>query len=358
MVFSCTPPEKGGMVRSGGVRPQGKLVRILLKKTAGKTVIQSTSNIIITNADTAQVYFKGKKAEFSKQNVLSVLKVDSDNKIINFNGRSYRGYLIVRKKAGYIYFINVLSMEEYLCGVVPAEMSKTWPLEALKAQAVAARSYVYNHMMTNKNDLYDVDGTTSFQVYKGYSVESENSNRAVFSTAGEILVYAGKPVMAFFHSTCGGHTVDNSLVWKGKDIPYLESTKCDFCKDSPHFNWQENLMISEISAAINKKYSIGRIKGLRFKKKTGRIYEADIIHSGGVLTITGNELRLLLGARKIKSLNFQTTKKDNVLSVKGHGYGHGVGMCQYGARGMANAGYSYVKILRKYYKGAEIKKRI
>lgn len=362
VVFSCTPPKQGGSsVRTGGFfsKPvsKGKLVRVLLKKTKGSQVVSSKHGLILSNADSGEVIYRGKDAEFNMGNVIGVMKVDAEKEGVEINGSIYRGYVIVRKKNNYIYFINVLTMEEYLCGVVPVEMSPSWPIEALKAQAVAARSYAVNHISIKKSELYDVDSTTNFQVYRGMSCESKISNNAVFSTAGEVLLYDSKPIMAFFHSTCGGHTSDNSYVWKGKDLPYLEPVKCDYCKDSPHYTWHDHMDINSLAGSIRKKYSeVSRVQGIRFKKHKGRVYEADIKYPGGKVILSGNELRMLIGAKKIKSLYFKARKEKNGISVDGHGFGHGVGMCQYGAKGMAVEGYNYKQILQKYYRGAVLKK--
>ena len=129
---------------------------------------------------------------------------------LSVNGTRYRGTIELHGVTGLLYVINPVKLDEYLFGVVPSEMPPGWPLEAMKSQAVAARTYAYYHIMKHKNLLDDLDATTNSQVYKGIGAEKENSNNAVISTAGEIITHKGSPILSYFHSTCGGHTIDDA----------------------------------------------------------------------------------------------------------------------------------------------------
>ncbi|MBN2403415.1 MAG: SpoIID/LytB domain-containing protein [Spirochaetes bacterium] len=256
---------------------------------------------------------------------------------------------------GKIYVINVLQINEYLYGVVPSEIISTWETEALKAQAVAARTYTYHHLISSKKNIYDLDNSSNFQVYNGISSEKENTTIAVNETSGQIMFYKGKPIVAFFHSTCGGRTSHDKYVWGGEGQEYLKSVACTYCKESPYFSWEEKVSLYEIKEFLNKKYrGVGNITGIVFQRKDNRVVSAVIHHKNGIVKLTGNELRLLFPEKKIKSMHFTAQKVNDGLILHGHGWGHGVGMCQWGAKGMAEKGAGYKDILRYYYKGVSI----
>ncbi|MBN1501479.1 MAG: SpoIID/LytB domain-containing protein [Spirochaetes bacterium] len=351
--YGCTPPKNYISDSSRRKISSVRTVKVLILKTGQRTVFSSAKNISVYDGGNSEI-FNGKSFSVSAADVKSKIRISSADEIIRINDTPYRGNVVIQKENDSMLVINHVNIEKYLCSVVPSEMAKSWPIEALKAQAIAARTYAYNHIASAKNTVYDLDATTSFQVYKGCSVEGPVSNEAVFLTAGVIMVSGGKPIAAFFHSTCGGETISNQFVWQGEKISYLNDEKCSYCSDSPYFTWTEEVNLNEFRSALLKKNpSAGSLKGITFKKHNGRIIECIIKHTGGVTSLTGNDLRLFLGAKKIKSLYFTTSKINNVIRISGHGYGHGVGMCQYGARGMAMKGLDHVEILRKYYRGIE-----
>ncbi len=217
-------------------------------------------------------------------------------------------------------------------------MPSSWNLEALKAQSIAARTYTYYHLTQKKDNksIYDLDATTNFQVYKGIIAEKDSSAKAVSETAGIIMTYNYSPILAYFHSTSGGKTADDKYVWQGEDLPYLSSVQCTYSKDSPHYEWTTEITLSEIEKALMKKYSrIGKIRKISFKKYDDRVIEVNIVHSNGKLTLTGNQFRLMLDPSKLKSTFFTAKQYKNSFHIYGKGWGHGVGMCQWGQRGVA-----------------------
>ncbi len=353
ILSGCIPPRHYSADFSKQRVSSIGIVKVLIGKTEGKIILSSEKGITAFDSHN-KVYYRGKNITVSAEDVNLKIKIESPDGIISVDNVQYRGFIVLSKVQNNLQIINHVNIENYLCGVVPMEMSKSWPLEALKAQAIAARSYAYNHILNNKNTVFDLDSTTKFQVYGGFNAESEISNKAVRDTAGVVMISKDKPIAAFFHSTCGGETISNQYVWKGENSEYLTDVKCTYCSDSPHFTWHEEMSINEFSSVLRKNDSAaGALKGITFKKHNGRVTECILNHSSGVISVSGNDLRLLLGAKKIKSWYFTTSKVNNVIRIDGRGYGHGVGMCQYGARGMALKGLDHVEILRKYYRGIE-----
>lgn len=353
LLSGCVPSKKYIAEQGRGITgKETSYIRVLVLKSPKAVTISGDSGLRITNIQTHSVEHETdlKKAVFSADKVRTPIVVESGNKILNLNGISYRGMLELRNAMGMICVVNLVRMEDYLSSVVPSEMSYSWPDEALKAQAVAARTYAYYFLMKKNTELYDLDATTSFQVYKGVVSENEKSTEAVRKTSGEIVTCQNQPILAFFHSTCGGKTSDSFDVWGNEKIQYLVSVVCDFCSASPYYRWQDDISLSEIGEYISEQYSnIGKIQGISFGRKGGRVSEVQVRHSSGLLKISGNDFRIAMPEKRLKSLAFEAKKDGKVLHINGRGWGHGVGMCQYGARGMAVKGSSYKDILKHYY---------
>ncbi len=275
---------------------------------------------------------------------------------IRVNNRTYRGEIEARKRNDTLLVINEVDLEEYLYGVMKHEISPAWPIEAVKTQAVAARSFALNKKLKNIGKPYDLCATITSQVYGGLSGEDPRSNKAIDETRGEILIYQGKPIAAYYHATCGGETEDVEDVWGGR-LPYLESVRCKYCKDSPHYEWEEKLSLLEISNALSHK-GISEIESIEVYKRggTGRVVKLVVEDEFGKHIISGNHFRMALGPNLIRSTLFKMKKKRGRVEFKGKGWGHGVGMCQWGARGMAEKGYNYREILKHYYFNVKIKK--
>jgi stage II sporulation protein D len=356
-IASCAPSERYLLRQQRQISSESSYVRVLVGKFRDAVVVSSEGKIKITDirARTHKYYEGGGRISFRPESVKSPLEIESWNAPLSVNGTSYRGTIELHAVTGMLYAINPVKLDEYLLGVVPSEMPPGWPLEAMKSQAVAARTYAYYHIMKHKNLLYDLDATTNSQVYKGISAEKETSNHAVLSTAGEIITHKGSPILSYFHSTCGGHTIDDRHVWSQSDLPYLEGTGCPYCADSPKYSWDYRLGVGEIKSALRKQHpEIRSIKRISFKKLEGRIATVVVKHNAGTIKLTGNQFRMLISPYKIRSLSFEARKTKGALLLNGKGWGHGVGLCQYGAKGMAELGKDHRDILKHYYKDVDI----
>lgn len=318
---------------------------------------------------------------------------------VYLNGVPYRGYFLIGfndKKN--LMVINHVSLEYYLGGVLGGEIIPSWPLEAIKAQAVAARSYVLYKTRKNSKKLYDVVNNTADQMYLGVRGESPRFNQALRETRGEVLSRGKSIVCAYYHSNSGGHTSDSWNAFK-KDYGKLAGVKDPYCAGAPNSSWRVSLTESQVRKKLNQ-------NGFNFKKifsikpystdRSGRVVYLEISHPGGKDYIFGADFRKFMGYRVIKSTRFSiypksyttyrynrkiTANRGSFSAVstsasgisknlaarvtefkkvptryvfKGSGWGHGVGMSQWGARGMARSGYNYRQILKHYYPGTTI----
>jgi stage II sporulation protein D len=262
---------------------------------------------------------------------------------------------LVRKGKGFL-VINRVNMEEYVKGVVPAEVSSAWHPEMLKAQAVAARTYALYQQMLSATREYDVAATVQDQVYHGKQGVDAGILRAVEETRGLVVTYQDAPIYAAFSSTAAGLTEDAMNVWS-KEYPYLKGVECPFDLMSPYYQWKSSFKLDTLEQNLRQQgFSVGTIAtmtALSFSRG-GRIATLRILHSGGELVLRGEELRKAVGYTIIPSTQFaiESIGRDVVLS--GFGAGHAVGMCQWGAKELAELGYPFPTILRYYYPGTEL----
>lgn len=356
-VVSCTPSRDYLLKKSAEVGLDKDYVRVLILKTTDRVLVGAGGKMRIMDIRNRDIKYegKGRQVYFYPDRISKPVVVESWDAPVTVNGKGYRGIIEMHSILGKIHVINEVKMEYYLYGVIPNEIPSSWNIEALKAQAIAARTYAYYHIMTKKESLYDLESTGFSQVYQGISAEKKTTCRAVDETAGLIAVYRNRPILAFFHSTCGGHTIDDRYVWKGTDQPYLTLTRCGYCKKSPHFSWEEHISLYDIKHHLGRKYhGVGNITGISFRKNQDRISEVEITHENGITRLSGNDFRLIFPDKKIKSLYFDACKTGNGLHLKGHGWGHGVGMCQWGAKGMAEKGAKFNDILKFYYRDVSL----
>ena len=262
---------------------------------------------------------------------------------------------LVRRGKGFL-VINRVDVEEYVKGVVPAEVSSTWHPEMLKAQAVAARTYVFYQQMLSATREYDVEATVQDQVYRGKQGVDAGILLAVEDTRGLVVTYQDAPIYAAFSSTAAGLTEDAMNVWS-KEYPYLKGVECPFDLASPYYQWKASFRIDTLELNLRQQgFSVGTIATitpLSFSRG-GRVAKLRILHSGGELVLRGEELRKAVGYTIIPSTQFaiESIGRDVVLS--GFGAGHAVGMCQWGGKELAELGYSFDTILRYYYPGTEL----
>ncbi len=357
---SCTPPAHYLVDNRLKKTASRNEIRVLIAKSRQGARISSTGDIRITVIETGETRTMKRKSEayFTPHNVLKPVKIETWKTFLRVDGKDYRGSIEIHNILGVLHVINSVRVDEYLFSVVPSEIPSGWPVEALKAQAVAARTYTYHHLLKKgKKNIYDLDSTRKFQVYNGASAEVESTTKAVLQTAGQIITHEDIPVVAYFHSTCGGKTIDDKYVWKGKDLPYLSGVKSEYCRESPYYRWETFLSIHEIRDALNRSGTkAGKIKKIVFKKHDGRVVSVTIEHSQGLAVFSGNDFRLMFPVKKIKSTYFTTRKVKDGLRIKGKGWGHGVGLCQWSAKGMAERGMNYKKILYYFYSDVKIRR--
>ena len=360
VAFSCTPSDKYLRKKNLPAAYENNFVRVLISVENRPFRVESKSELKVKLKKSGRLIYgmNTGRLVFYPDKMDETYTVESVDSTLFLNGKGYRGKFDLHCVLGKIHVVNVVNIEEYLYSVVPSEMPSSWNIEALKAQAVASRTYTYYYLLRDDSKkIYDVDATTSFQVYRGIASEADSSTEAVKATSGIIMTYNHEPVLAYFHSTSGGRTADDRYVWKGADLPYLQGVKCTYSKNSPHYKWELKLTVTEIETALKRKYSMtGRIKGLSFKKCDGRVYEVVITHENGTVTMSGNDFRLMVSPVKLKSTFFNSKRRGGALYISGRGWGHGVGMCQWGAKGRAESGQKYRKILSVYYRGINFKK--
>ncbi len=276
---------------------------------------------------------------------------------VNINGKPYRGIVEISFYDKGLLAVNELPLEDYLVGLINCEISSTWPIEAIKAQAVIARTYAVNRRAARRNALYHLESSVIDQVYNGCEIEDNRARRGVSETAGEVLTYDGAVIQAFYHSNCGGKTEAAENVW-GTSIPYLKGVDCQYCKLSPSSAWDQKLSLKELEerlkAAGFKATGLIDIRaGVR--NSSGRLKNVIAVTQRGEFAIPGDQFRKAVGYGIIKSTNFTVRVTNGDALFSGLGNGHGVGLCQWGAKQRALEGFSFSEILTYYYPGTEPK---
>ncbi|MDU4960656.1 MAG: SpoIID/LytB domain-containing protein [Sporomusaceae bacterium] len=312
-------------------------------------------------------------------------KSNRQGRFLLVNGKRYRGIVEIRRQEQGLTVINILPLEDYLYGVVPREIPPAWPLEAVRAQAVAARSYALASGSKHAAQGFDVCTTVDCQVYGGRDAEAERSNQAVDDTRGMVLTYQGKVITAFFHASSGGHTENSENVWGGA-LPYLRGVP-DFDQQSPRFSWERRVGLARLTELL-RSTGVGEITAIALsplgrqpvkaddRGVSGRVKTVVISGKTGSVRLSGAQLSSLLGlpstlfevavvrdgtataSRGNGRWQVKDIKRDTLL-LSGRGAGHGVGMSQWGAKAMAEkapAGSkaAYKAILAHYYPGTTV----
>jgi stage II sporulation protein D (peptidoglycan lytic transglycosylase) len=262
---------------------------------------------------------------------------------------------LVRRGKGFS-VMNRVDLEEYVKGVVPSEVSSTWHPEMLKAQAVAARTYALYQQMLSATREYDVAATVQDQVYRGKQGIDVGVLHAVEATRGLVVTYLNAPIYAAFSSTAAGLTEDAMNVWS-KEYPYLKGVECPFDLASPYYQWKSSFKIDTLEQNLRQQGfpvgTIATITPLAFSRG-GRVAKLRVLHSGGELVLRGEELRKAVGYTIIPSTQFAIESIGQDVVLSGFGAGHAVGMCQWGAKELAELGYPFSTILQYYYPGTEL----
>lgn len=281
---------------------------------------------------------------------------------IELQGTFYRGALTLSLLGGKIQSVLEIPLETYLLGVIGCEMSNSWPIACLEAQAVIARTYaLYQYQRSNKSRNYHMEDGVASQVFEGLKTENEQVSAAVRNTHGQILSYAGKIFSSYFHSTCGGHTASATGVLETKDLLPLSGVSCSFCTASKYYTWTTSFVQDELILALESlgpvpTNSVASIAGLN-KDASGRCQQINVLFDNGVSkTYKSNDFRRVLGYSKLRSVKFEVQVQDRHILFQGGGFGHGVGLCQMGAKGMADQGLNYQDIVHFYYPGATLER--
>jgi stage II sporulation protein D len=277
--------------------------------------------------------------------------------------RWYRGRTQVVPTAKGLTAVNHVNLEQYLYSVLGGEMVPSWPLEALKAQAVAARSYALYQRENAANGVFDLGDTTAWQVYRGISDETASTQAAVNATASQVLIHQGRIIEAVFHSSSGGHTENVEHVWV-QALPYLRGVP-DFDQGTPVYEWTKTFTRADLSALIP---GVGNVNLMEPERTTpqGRIISMRVVGDAGTRSIKGETLRSILDLRstKFKVIPEYSPTRGNQKSqqlpiafqIQGKGFGHGLGMSQWGAYNMARQGRDYRQIVLHYYKNTILAK--
>ena len=330
--------------------------------TRGKKLKNFKKDIDITfSAANNEVKINGESTGSSEVELRPQLETELRIMQTKINGKPYFGGLKLIAVKNNLVVINIVTVEEYLRGVLPKEMSPSWNMEALKAQSVAARTFALKNRKRHQNEGYDLCSTVHCQAYDGVESLYDRTDEAIASTFGEVLYYNGKMIEAPFHTDSGGITENAVDVW-GTDFPYLRATTEIETKTMP---WKVGFTFEEFSKRLkDSDHNVGDVKFVKVtnleigkvsndRSSSGRVKSLSIIGSGGEVKLTGNEMRNIFN---LKSTLFDVGISGDAIVITGYGWGHGVGMSQNGAQALAEHEHTYDKILTHYYKDTEIKR--
>ncbi len=309
------------------------------------------------------------------------LRTKGDYSFFELDEGSYRGFLVIHSETkGRISVVNHLAMEDYLRGVVLLEIGKRPEEEqaAVKAQAVAARTYSYKRLSARQPYIFDVLPTVADQVYGGVNAESRLTDEAIAQTEDLVLTHADTLINAYYHSTCGGVTANVADVWGKEPMPYLVPIRDEspagipYCAISRYFEWTETWQLPILSRIVSEYYPRvspnspcrGQLRGIEVSKRfdCGRVKSLTLNTTRGTCTCGGDKVRFVLRRDSrdhpiLRSANFTIrSNQHGQMSFEGKGYGHGVGMCQMGAVGRAREGQTFNQILLAYYRGTALRK--
>ena len=318
--------------------------------TSDEQVINNTNNEEINiKFDGKNINLNGKNFKLNSFPQNGAFLISSDSPIyVDKIKRNYGGAISFRVNNKKLDIVNRVEMDEYLKGVLPKEMSPSFPMESLKAQALCSRSFAINNYNKFIKNGYNLDDTTRSQVYYGKDVEEKTTNKAVEETIGQVIKYDGKVAETIFCASSGGYTVASSEAWGGNSVPYLIS------KEDPYsvHPWKYELKNSDL-----KKLNLSDVFSVSLDyNNSNRVNNLTFSTSKGDVKIKATDFRNKIGNTIIKSTLFDVNVIGNKVFVSGRGYGHGVGMSQYGAVEMAKKGSNYKDIIEFYFPGTNIEK--
>jgi len=394
LLLSCAPKIKREIVS------EGPIIRVQLSTITNKDSILFTDSYTLQSEeayyefgrsnnhvyirplkDGLQIYNTNRNLVY-RHHFPVILNPENENSHFIFKNNEYAGSIILTKASdSSLYLINRLPLEEYLKGVVPAEIfaTKREYFEAVKAQAICARTYAINRLEENREKLFDIQSTIMDQVYTGFKNHKKLADQAINDTEGTIITHEGKAAVVYYHSTCGGKLESVQNVWPKQNEPYLQggidAVRDIFsCSASPHFRWLEQRSIDDLDNAFYKYFGKGFLRNqvtdtlrLNFniqvlkRNSTGRIDEIEISYADTTVRLNNYNIRRFFAqppAKYLRSNLFYFSQvNDSTLQIHGGGSGHGVGMCQFGALNMSERGFRYYHILNKYFPGTILAKK-
>lgn len=342
-------------IKVGKSLSAGEILKVKSKSnlkvvTSDEQVINNTNNKEINiKFDGKNINLNGKNFNLNNFPQNGAFLISSDSPIyVDKIKRNYGGAISFRVNNKKLDIVNRVDMDEYLKGVLPKEMSPSFPMESLKAQALCSRSFAINNYNKFIKNGYNLDDTTRSQVYYGKDVEEKTTNKAVEETIGQVIKYDGKVAETIFCASSGGYTVASSEAWGGNSVPYLIS------KEDPYsvHPWKYELKNSDL-----KKLNLSDVFSVSLDyNNSNRVNNLTFSTSKGDVKIKATDFRNKIGNTIIKSTLFDVNVIGNKVFVSGKGYGHGVGMSQYGAVEMAKKGSNYKDIIEFYFPGTNIEK--
>ena len=374
--LSCRPPGPATPPPAGLTTPEGRPrpVRVLLARTRGpvRLAVHGPYSIAARESRSRQLAsgpaLPASEARATDHALVVGRRHFPDHEVelsarrdgsIEVNGLRYRGRVVLRReRGGVLSVVNVVGLEAYLYGVLGSEVYPGWPSAALEAQAIVARSYAMWRMAQRKDQPYDLVATSMDQNYRGTSREDPRLKAAVDRTAGVVVLYRMRLFRCYYHSTCGGHTEAVENFFPDPPLLPLSGVPCGYCKASRYYRWRREFSAEELARALRAAgYSVPSLTAIDPGRRTasGRVKEVRLRVDGGRwITIPAGDFRLAVGGARLPSTLFSVRRSGRGFVFEGRGFGHGVGLCQWGARGMAEAGWSAREILRHYYPGAQV----
>jgi stage II sporulation protein D len=285
------------------------------------------------------------------------VRIEVRRGLLRVGTRDYVGALEIWRQGEGLLLVNELPMEEYIAGTVRGEASERWPAEALRALAVVARTYAVFQQARAVGKAFHVVAGTQDQNFAGWTVEGSPAREAARTTAGQVLTWQGRVFPTFYHSDSGGFTEAAQSVFSGDGVPPLEGVRDEFSMESPNYTWTVTLPLTVIGERLRRGgLEVGQVTRLTVLERSPsfRVARLAVEHSRGTATLRGADFRRLIGYDALKSTLFVPVAHDGVVRFEGRGWGHGVGLSQFGAKGMADRGYAYPQILEHYYPGTAL----
>jgi stage II sporulation protein D (peptidoglycan lytic transglycosylase) len=306
-------------------------------------------------ADSVRAVANGQAVEISGR-LAPGFRLTSDTPI-RMNGREYPATLEIVRYGEGLAIVNELRLEDYLVGVLRAETSERWPHETLRAQAIVARTYAAFHRASSGPRPYHLVASTTHQMYLGHVPATSPIWDAVRDTAGQVLLWDGELFPAFYHSASGGYTEDPRIVFGAPNMPALRAIRDEYSMAAPYSYWNLDLRLPDLSEILRRNgLDVGSVTTIEVTERTPSLRVATLRIRGtrGTVQLRGNDFRRMVGYETVRSTLFAVALGAGVARFSGRGYGHGVGMSQWGAKGMAEQGYTAEKILEYYYPGTTL----